>query len=181
MRRLFVALPLPETIRDRLGMLCGGLPNTTWVHPENMHLTLRFIGEVDEGMAADVDSGLLGIKGRAFSWSLDGTGQFGQGRKARQLYLRVPANEALELLQSKVETAVTRAGLPPEQRRFTPHVTLARLKGTPVDRLADFHAGNALFQVGPIEADRFVMYSSHLTRDGPIYTEEAEYPLAPSP
>src|SRR6185437_1775902 len=130
MIRLFVALDLPENIRARLLELQGGVPGARWSTNQQLHLTLRFIGEVDGDVAHDIDDTLAVIRAPAFALELSGVGEFG-GKNPRALWAGVKPNDALLHLQRKIETAMQRIGLPAEQRKFTPHVTLARLRGTP--------------------------------------------------
>jgi 2'-5' RNA ligase len=177
MIRLFVALSLPETLRLRLSSLGGGVPGARWVKPENLHLTLRFIGEVDHGAADDLDAALGGIVAPAFDLSLAGVGYFGKANATRLLWAGVQPDDALNQLQSKVEAAVTQAGFPAEQRRFSPHVTLARPKRAPAERIEEFIANQAGFHAGPITIDHFTLFSSFLSAKGAIYTPEAEYGL----
>ncbi|HYC03361.1 MAG TPA: RNA 2',3'-cyclic phosphodiesterase [Azospirillaceae bacterium] len=176
MIRLFVGLPLPEAVRDRLKTLGGGLPGR-WVPPENYHVTLRFIGEVDEGVAQDVDGALDMVRAEPFPLTLDGLGTFGKGHMARTLWVKVDASEALRHLQAKVESAVVRAGLPAEERKFTPHVTLARFNEAPAGKVARLIEDRGLFKEGPFMAERFVLYESVLGRGGPTYHEQRSYPL----
>lgn len=171
---------MPEATRERLAGLCGGVPGARWVAAENMHLTLRFIGEVEHGQAEDVDSALLRIRSPRFDLTLDGVGYFGKASAARSLWAGVRKCEPLARLQGKVENSVQSAGLPPEERKFSPHVTLARLKGAPALRLQRFIAENAHFLAAPVPVDRFVLFSSFRTSSGPIYTAEAEYLLTPA-
>ncbi|MGD1880464.1 MAG: RNA 2',3'-cyclic phosphodiesterase [Kiloniellaceae bacterium] len=175
--RLFVALSLPDTVRERLCGLCSGLPGARWVAPESLHLTLRFIGEVDGGVAEDIDAALSGIHCPRFSLTLAGVGDFGDGRRLRSVWVGVEANEVLERLQAKVEQAVRRAGQPPEKRKFKPHVTLARFKSHPGGRLEDYFAERALFRCPPFPVTGFTLYSSYLAHEGAIYSPEAVYPL----
>lgn len=175
--RLFVALPLPEELRDRLAALAHGIPTARWLPAENLHLTLRFIGEVDGRQARDVDAALAQLRMPCFPVVLAGIDYFGNSGKARALWVGVDPNPELERLQAKIEVAVQRAGLPPEGRKFKPHVTLARFKGNPGAKLQHFLTRNALFRGEPFEADEFVLYSSFLGRDGAIHTPEASYRL----
>ncbi|MGE0725580.1 MAG: RNA 2',3'-cyclic phosphodiesterase [Alphaproteobacteria bacterium] len=178
MIRLFVALELPPDLRLRLASLGGGVPGANWTDEENMHVTLRFIGEVDEAQAADIDDALAGIRAPAVEVRVAGVGHFGDLEKARLLYAGVERSAALSHLQSKVESAVVRAGCPPERRKFAPHVTLARLRGAAPVRLMEFVAAHALLRAEPFTADRFVLFSSFLSRERAIYRAEADYPLA---
>jgi 2'-5' RNA ligase len=177
MIRLFVGIELPEAVQERLAGLCGGVPGARWVDAENMHLTLRFIGDVEDGLAEDIDAALLRLRAPRFDLMLDGVGFFGKPTAARILWAGVRKCEPLARLQAKVETAVQSAGLPPEERKFSPHVTLARLKGAPEIRLQRFVAENADFLAGPLPVERFVLFSSFRSGSGPIYTPEADYPL----
>ena len=175
--RLFVAVDLPEDLRDRLAHLQQGLPAARWVPPDNMHLTLRFIGEVDGHQARDIDAALAQVRAERFALTLSGVDSFGSGAKPRSLWAGAQPNPALDRLQSKVEKAVRSAGLPPEGRKFKPHVTLARFKGNPRERLFSYLSRNALFRGAPFTVDEFVLYSSFLAQQGAIYTPEAAYPL----
>lgn len=177
MLRLFVAIPLPDPLRRALALLGGGIPGASWVAEENLHLTLCFLGETDEGTAADIDEALAGLLAPAAEVQVAGMGQFGEGERARLLYAGVARTPALVHLQERVEAAVVRGGGPREKRKFAPHVTLARLKGAAMPRVQGFIAAHALFRPAPFVADRVVLYSSHLGRDGAIYRAEADYPL----
>jgi len=175
--RLFIALSLPDALREKLCGLCSGLPGARWVAPENLHLTLRFIGEVDGHDAEDIDAALSGIRFPRFPLTLSGVGEFGDGKRLRSVWVGVEANEMLERLQAKVEQAVRRAGQPPEKRKFKPHVTLARFKSHPGDRLQSYFTERALFRCPPFEVADFTLYSSFLAHEGAIYQPEAVYPL----
>ena len=179
--RLFVALSLPETVQDRLSDLCQGVPSAKWVAADNLHLTLRFIGEVDHAEADDIHDALERIDCEAFDLDLVGLDTFGEGRKLRQLWVGVGENPALQRLQGKVEKAVQRAGQPPERRKFKPHVTLARFKSSPGPKLGEFIQSYGLLRIGPIRVADFVLYSSQLSPGGSIYREEARYPLSHLP
>ncbi|MDR3440453.1 RNA 2',3'-cyclic phosphodiesterase [Telmatospirillum sp.] len=178
MLRLFVGLALPEDLRQRLALLAGGLPGARWTPLENFHLTLRFIGEVDEVDADAVDRSLRTIQLPAFTLRVSGLGTFDRAKGRYQLWAGVRRDEALVHLQEKIESAVVRAGLPAEKRRFLPHISLARLKDTPLGRLQAFIAGDNLFQA-EILVTSFSLFSSHLGRHDPIYRIERDYPLEP--
>jgi 2'-5' RNA ligase len=180
MIRLFVALQIPETVRERLVALQGGVPGARWASEEQMHLTLRFIGEVDGNVAHDVDDALAGIRAPAFTLELAGVGEFG-GKNPRALWAGVRSNDALLHLQKKIETALQRIGLPAETRKFSAHVTLARMKAAPREKLVQFLTHYALFASGPFAVDHFVLFSSHLSHNGSIYHPERIYPLQPAP
>ena len=177
MIRLFLALDLPDDVRQRLAGICNGVPGVRWVAAQNLHLTLRFIGEVEEPRLPDIDAALSSVRSPAFEMALDRVDIFGDRRRARVLWAGVKPSQALMSLQSKSESAFVRAGLVPEPRKFHPHVTLARLKGTRTDRLVDYLEAHAGFFTPEFSVSEFLLYSSHLGRNGATYTVEANYPL----
>ncbi|HEX6979765.1 MAG TPA: RNA 2',3'-cyclic phosphodiesterase [Alphaproteobacteria bacterium] len=177
MIRLFVGIGLPEDIRARLAGMCAGVPGARWVPPENLHLTLRFIGEVPEAEMEDIHHALSTVRTRQFDISLAGVGHFDTGDQVRTLWVRVEKSQELSALQARVESSLVRIGLEPEERRFIPHITLARLRDTPVSRVSAFLAQNNMFRAGPIPIDSFSLFSSYRKPEGAIYQEEAEYPL----
>jgi 2'-5' RNA ligase len=175
MLRLFVAIALPPEVKLAISTLCGGLPGARWVDAGNYHITLRFIGEADEGLASDIDAALARIKTPRFAVSLAGIGSF----SGRELWVGVERNDALIHLRDKVESAVVRAGLAPEGRRYTPHVTLARLKKLKKTdgKLQSFLEANALYRAAPFAVTRFSLVASYLTKAGSIYEDQADYRL----
>lgn len=177
MIRLFVALPLPEPLRVRLSGLRGQIPGARWVPPENMHITLRFVGEVDTLVAEDIHDNLERIEADAPEIRLSGVGCFESRGQVRALWAGVERTEALTAFQARIETACQRAGLAPEGRRFHPHVTLARCRNTSLARVALFQEEHAGFSAPAFEPEAFVLYSSSLGRSGPVYTPEVDYPL----
>lgn len=181
MIRLFVGIALPDLLRERLAALGGGLPNARWVAPENLHLTLRFIGEVDEATGHEIHEALAAVRAPAFFFELAGFDLFGSGSRAHTLWAGVERNPPLAHLREKIESALVRLGLPPDTRKFSPHVTVARLNNVPAGRLRGFLAGNGLFRSGPVPCDRFTLFSSHLGRNGASYAAEAEYTLEGPP
>ncbi len=176
MIRLFTAIDLPEPVLDSLGRLQTGVPGARWQTREQLHLTLRFIGEVDERDAAAIDEMLSAIHAPRFMLELKAVGEFG-GRNPRALWAGVAQSEPLFLLQRKIESVLQRLGAPPDERKFTPHVTLARLRSTPPGAVMDFLADHGLYTSGPFEVRAFTLFSSHLSPNGSIYTPERVYPL----
>ena len=174
--RLFVALALPDEIADGLAMVQAGVPGANWQTREQLHLTLRFIGEVDGRDATAVDDALSLIEAPRFSLALKGVGEFG-GKTPHALWAGVRDKEPVAFLQRKIETALQRAGLPAEQRKFVPHVTLARLRGSPRGRVMDFLTDHALFASPPFDVEAFILYSSVLTPNGSLYRAERAYRL----
>jgi 2'-5' RNA ligase len=176
--RLFVALDLPHIVRQRLADLAIGLQGARWVPPENYHITLRFIGETQSHKAEEIDLALATLRGRSFSLSLAGVGTLEKGGRVNALWAGVERNPALEHLQGKIETALQRAGLARERRRFAPHVTLARLDNAPEAKLAAWVQAHNLFRSEPVVVGHFTLFSSRLGKEQSVYTPEVEYPLA---
>jgi 2'-5' RNA ligase len=175
--RLFVALDLPWTLREQLSGLATGLQGARWIAPENYHVTLRFIGEMPGHRAAEIDAALAALRARGFALELAGVGAFDRGGRPASLWAGVARNPALDHLQSKVETALQRAGVPAERRRFAPHVSLARVDGTPPGRLAAWMQAHNLFRTAPVPVEHFTLFSSRLGKEQSVYTPEVEYAL----
>ena len=178
MMRLFVGLDLPWELRERLSLLAGGIPGARWLPPENYHITLRFIGEVAAHQAEEIDLALAGLRARGFSLSLTGVGTFEKAGRPVALWVGVERNAQLDLLQSKIETACQRSGLEPERRRFSPHVTLARLDNALGPKLVAYLQSNNLFRSDPVPVEHFTLFSSRLGKEASVYTAEVEYALA---
>jgi len=177
MIRLFVAIPLPEMVRTHLALLQSGLRGARWITPGNIHLTLRFIGEVPNDVAADVDIALADISAAAFTLQLDGIGNFGRGTKPHALWVGVAPSQQLMHLQAKIESALVRTGLEPETRKFSPHITIARLRDVRLNRVEEWATLHGAFRSAPFHVDRFVLFASFLKSGGAVYIEEASYPL----
>ena len=176
--RLFIALDLPWRLRERLALMAGsGIPGARWVSPENYHLTLRFIGETQAHRAEDFDLALSAFRARGFSLTLSGVGTFTKGGRVTALWVGVERNPQLDHLQNKIETALQRVGVDPERRRFTPHVTLARLDNAVEAKLAAFVQANNLFRAEPVAVEHFTLFSSQLGKEQSVYTAEVEYEL----
>ena len=176
MLRLFVGIGFPPALKLQLSLLRSGVPGAKRVDPGNFHLTLRFIGETDEVVAADIDDALVRLRARRFTLQLAGTGVFGD--RPRSLWVGVERSPELVALRDKIEQALIRAGLPPEQRKFAPHVTLARLHNPALDQLRGFLAANAQFRAVPLPVEGFSLIASFQTKAGSVYEDQAEYPLA---
>lgn len=179
MNRLFVALEIPEIVADALTVLQSGVDGARWVAPENFHLTLAFIGEADRHSFSAALDALEKVDAPAFDLRLSGVGVFGD-KKAHALWAGVAASPALHHLQAKVETALRRTGFKLEKRKFTPHVTLARLKNVSQETAELFAAQHGLFSCGPFPVEAFHLYSSELGRNGAHYAIEASYALSSS-
>jgi RNA 2',3'-cyclic 3'-phosphodiesterase len=176
MPRLFTAIEIPAVVAQTLNFLRGGLPGARWIDSENYHITLRFIGDVDVRVAHDVASMLDRVSRSAFELRLDGVSSFG-GRKPRAVFANVAASQALMDLQAEHERLMQRVGLPPEGRKYTPHVTLARLRDSSSRQVADYLSERGSFRSAPFRVERFVLYSSRDSVGGGPYVVEADYPL----
>ena len=177
--RLFVALDLPWELKQTLAALAINLNGARWVPAPNLHLTLRFIGEANRLQAEEIDHALSALRARGFHLTLAGAGWFEKAGRANTLYISVERNEALLHLQTKIETALRRAGLIAERRRFTPHVTLARMDQPVSPRLIEFVQARNLFRAPSFLVEQVTLFSSHLGGEVPDYTAEIDYPLAP--
>ena len=176
MPRLITGLEIPRHVADSLSMMRGGLPGARWIDPENYHLTLRFIGDIDDALARDI-AGLLGrVQRRPFELRLDGLTSFG-GRKPRAVVASVTAVAPLLELQAEQERLLQRLGLEPEGRKYIPHVTLARLRETSSWQVADYLSARGHFRSAAFEVSRFVLFSSRSSVGGGPYVVEAAYPL----
>ncbi|HEX2912294.1 MAG TPA: RNA 2',3'-cyclic phosphodiesterase [Chloroflexia bacterium] len=177
MYRLFVAIDLPESVRAMLSRLCFGVPGARWTPDEQFHLTLRFIGEADPLLYRDIKKALGEVFVDPFELTLKGVGHFPPRGRPNVLWVGIEKNETLVKLRNRVENALVQTGVEPEGRKFSPHITLARLKDTPINRVGDFLTENALFQAGPFPVNEFYLYSSVLTSKGAHHTVEETYSL----
>jgi len=177
MPRLFTGLEIPSDVGQALSSLRGGLPGARWIDPENYHLTLRFIGDVDDMTAHEVASLLGRVKRGAFDLHMEGLTSFG-GRKPRAVVANVSPAQALLDVQAEQERLMQRIGLEPEGRKYTPHVTLARLRESSSRDVADYLAARGFFRTSPFKVSRFVLFSSRNSVGGGPYVVEASYPLS---
>ena len=177
MPRLFTGVEIPADVGQSLSMLRGGLPGARWITPENYHLTLRFIGDVDDVIANEVASMLGRVQRGAFELYLEGLMSFG-GRKPRAVVAAVAPAQALLEIQSEHERMMQRIGLEPEGRKYTPHVTLARLRDSSSHDVAEFLAARGYFRTAAFPVSRFVLFSSRNSVGGGPYVVEASYPLS---
>lgn len=176
MPRLFTGLAIPASVAEQLARLRGGLPGARWVDPTDYHVTLSFIGDIDEGLAEDIADSLAGLRRPAVDIELSGLGAFG-GAKPRSVHAVVAATSALMELQAAQESILRRLEAPIDSRQFRPHVTLARLnRDATAARTAEWLAlrdGGHLHFV----ADAVNLYSSRESTGGGPYIVEVAYPL----
>jgi len=178
MPRLFTGLEIPPDVAAALATLRGGLPGARWIDPENYHVTLRFIGDVDDAMAREIASVLGQVKRRRFALRFDGVSSFG-GRRPRAVIAAIPPIPLLIELQAEHERIMQRVGLEPEGRKYSPHVTLARLRDSTSRQVADYLATRGTLSSLSLPVERFVLFSSRASVGGGPYVVEAAYPLTP--
>jgi 2'-5' RNA ligase len=176
MPRIFTGLEIPADIGQTLSMLRGGLQGARWIDPDNYHLTLRFIGDVDAVIAREIASLLGRVNRKPFDVRLDGLSSFG-GKRPRALVATVAPSPSLLELQAEHERLIRRAGLEPEGRKYTPHVTLARLRDASSRQVADYLAGCGYFPPVSFRVERFVLYSSRASTGGGPYVIEEDFPF----
>jgi 2'-5' RNA ligase len=176
MHRLFVAIRPPEHVRDLLIDAMDDSPALRWVGDEQLHLTLRFIGEVERPLANDIAAALQDLHATAFELRLSGVGKF-ERRSGGAVWAGVEPKEPVAALAAKVERALQQVGLEPEHRAFSPHITLARWNRRNAEAVDGFVRQNANLRSEPFPVDRFILFESHLSRHGPHYEEVATFPL----
>ncbi|BCH57918.1 RNA 2',3'-cyclic phosphodiesterase [Agrobacterium vitis] len=176
MPRLFTALEIPRNVALSLSLLRGGLPGARWIDVENYHITLRFIGDIDGRTADEIVDRLDRIDRPEFQLSLNGIGSFGS-KKPHSIWAGVTPHPQMTALQGEIERICQRVGLPPDPRKFTPHVTLARLKSSRLDDVVHYLSGRGNFQTAPFFVPRFVLMSSKESVGGGPYLKEEIFPL----
>ena len=180
MPRLFVALALPDPVLRSLEPLARGLGDVRWLTPDQQHLTLRFIGELDQGRLDEVAEALALVDGRPLELRLEGLGHFPPRGEPRVLWVGVARNAELARLKRRIDRALATVDLPPESRKFAPHVTLARIRGPlSPDRLGTYLMRHSLYRSESFPVSDFHLYSSWLKPYGAEYLIEASYELVP--
>ena len=176
MPRLFIALRPPADVRDLLIDTMEGLDGARWQDEGQLHVTLRFAGEMDVHRADDLADALAAIRANGFSIAVAGTGFFEKKGVVTSIWARIAPSPELQRLQRRVERACIAAGLEPETRAFCPHVTLARLNRSS-DPAGDWLARNALLKSRTWEVPSFALYESKLSPSGSLYEAVVHYPL----
>jgi 2'-5' RNA ligase len=176
--RLFVAVRPPEPVRERLLDAMEGLEGARWQDEEHLHLTLRFIGEVERPLANELADALSRVEAPPFPLAIAGVGHFERKGRPHALWAGLAASEGLEVLRQRVECACTSVGLERETRRFAAHITLARL-GPGSGAIGGWLAANGALRTEPWEVEAFSLIESHLAHTGALYEEVVRYPLRP--
>jgi len=177
--RLFVGLSLPNEVRQSLSGLCTGLDGARWVNSENLHMTLRFVGEIGGGEAGDLDAVLGAVSAPEFDLQCRGIGHFGKAAKVRAIWAGLGPCPPLARLQEKVESAVARAGFGAEGRKFKPHITLVRFRRRPPRSLGAYMEANGAFSTPPFSVNAFTLFESHMGHGGSHYVALKDYRLDP--
>ncbi|HWV12998.1 MAG TPA: RNA 2',3'-cyclic phosphodiesterase [Sphingobium sp.] len=175
MHRLFAAIRPPEEIRTRLLSLMGGIAGARWQDDDQLHLTLRFIGNADRHQANDVAEALSSVRFSSFALCLAGLGQFERKGHAHTLWAAVQPQDALSQLHRKIDRACIVAGFPAEERAYLPHITLARF-GRSGGTMESFIARHAALSSSHFTVNEFALFESHLTQSGAHYEIAATYP-----
>lgn len=177
MPRLFTALEIPRDAAMSLSLLRGGLPGARWIDVENYHITLRFIGDVEGHVADEIANALDRVRRSSFAVTLSGVGAFGQ-KKPHAVWAGVSPSPDLNALQAEIERICQRLGIAADPRRFTPHVTLARLRNSSPLDVAAYLSARGNFAAMPFRAGRFVLMSSRDSVGGGPYIVEEAWPLS---
>ena len=176
MHRLFVAIRPPEEVRDLLIDAMDNSPALRWVGDDQLHLTLRFVGEVERPVANDIAAALERLASSGFELRIKGVGKF-EKRNGGALWAGIEPKEPVISLAAKVERAIQQVGLEPERRAFAPHITLARWNRRNAEAVDAFLRRNSDLRSGPFEVHRFILFESKLSRHGPHYEEVAAFRL----
>jgi 2'-5' RNA ligase len=181
MYRLFVAIDLPDEVKNAVdGIVSRDLPGARRVPLEQLHLTLRFIGDADEQMFQAVKKELATVRGTPFSLSIKGVGHFPPKREPRVLWVGMEESWQLRDLQKRIEHSLSNAGVAADERSFSPHITIARLRESPLAKVESLEERHREFSAGPFSVDGFYLYSSLLNREGAIHRREAVFLLVPA-
>ena len=172
-KRLFVAVDLPEPTRQLLAGLDPQIRGVRWTHPDQMHLTLGFFGDVPEHIELKLREKLSAIEFGAFFLPVNGVGMFSSKGAPKIIWVGVgKAHPHLFQIYKRVQEAVLAAGIEPELPPWHPHITMARCRGVSAQALRKFLQSNAELDAGMIRVDAFHLYSSNLTPAGPIHSRE---------
>ena len=173
--RLFTAIQLPENICDSIENISHGIPGVRWTKRENIHITLSFIGDVEQNKLSLIKDILSEIHFDSFDLELSGVGQFLTMRSINTIWLGVKNPERITMLQTLIVKGLKKAGFETEKNKYIPHLTLARLKHVSINKIQEYMEEFSLFQSDPFRVNEFFLYSSKLYPDGPVHTVEKEF------
>ncbi|HEX2529480.1 MAG TPA: RNA 2',3'-cyclic phosphodiesterase [Geminicoccus sp.] len=176
MPRIYIALDLPEDVVDQVDRLCVGLPDVRWTDADDLHVTLRFIGEVDHATFEEIGEALADVSAPPFDLQLQGVGHFPPRGQPTTLWLGVAPSEGLQTLKRRVDRHLASLGIPADPRKYAPHLTIARIRAPlPESRFGSFLKRLSLYRSEPFSISGFTLYSSLLRTEGAIHTPEARY------
>lgn len=176
--RLFLAIPMPDSVTERLIDLQHPIEGVRWEQSEKFHITLKFLGDTKADGAQKLQSALNTIEIPSFSIALSGLGYFPRGRQPRVLWAGVKKNDPLQKLHSEIENKCTDLGFDPENRSFKPHITIGRVKGASKDEITAFLKEHDQFQIHEVQVDEFVLFESKLFPDGAKHLRKETFNLA---
>ncbi|MES2906350.1 MAG: RNA 2',3'-cyclic phosphodiesterase [Pseudomonadota bacterium] len=177
MPRLFIGLEIPAQVGNYLGALRGGIPGARFIEPSDYHITLRFIGDIDIRMANEIADMLGAVRRKSFTLRLSELRSFGKDSPHSIVATLHPSPELTEL-QAELERMMQRLGFPSEGRKYTPHITIARLKNSGVRDVGEWIVTRSPLSSAPFPVNRFVLFSSRASTGGGPYIVEGEYPLS---
>jgi len=177
--RLFVAIPLPDSLREELAALYEPLPGVAWTRPEQLHLTLRFLGDIETPLGASAGLALERVRVEPFILPVGGTGAFPPRGAPRVLWAGVgQGHPRLHQLRQQIDDALLAAGLALDVRSFQPHATLARVRAEAApEAVRQFLRRHRDFEAAPFRVDQFRLYASELRPAGAIHAVKRAYPL----
>ncbi|WP_136808557.1 RNA 2',3'-cyclic phosphodiesterase [Desulfosediminicola flagellatus] len=177
MKRLFIAIDIPDDIRMLICGMGSSIPGSRTVPTDQLHLTLKFLGDVETSLIEDINEALATVSQLIFRICLKHVGHFPPRGNPRVLWVGIdPVIETIKL-RNDIERVLWEIGIPRDTRKFSPHITLARLRNSPIKRVTQFLAGNSLFETPPFSVDRFHLYSSTLSAKGAAHTSESTFSL----
>ena len=172
--RLFVGIRPPEHIRDALLDLMDGVREARWQYDDQLHLTLKFLGDVDRHAANDLAQALGTVRFDPFPLSVEGTGHFERKGRSHTLFAHIPRTPPLLDLRKRIESLCVAEGFEPDHRKYAPHITIARLNASS-GTLVPFLARTAELRLGPWTCESYILYESHLRSSGAIYEPVMTY------
>ncbi|MDX1617301.1 MAG: RNA 2',3'-cyclic phosphodiesterase [Balneolaceae bacterium] len=175
--RLFTAIDLPDTVKDRLNEIQDPGLGIRWTAPEAMHLTLRFIGDVDSETRDDLIARMSELERSSFSFTIRDIGYFPPRKHPNIVWVGIEESNPLMELQSRIESACRRAGLEPDERPFTPHITIGRVKGARKNEVLSFINNHKKLRIEEIPVEEFILYESTLKPDGAVHTPLRRFSL----
>lgn len=177
MPRLFIAIDIPERIKDDILSLYRAIPGAKWVDENQLHITLKFIGEVDSPTMESIKITLRSIKAPSFDLRASSVGFFPPRKDPKVLWVGVDPKDMLTSLQGKIERALQPLKLQTDNRKFHPHITIARLDEPSTERIITFLTEHSLFLTEPFSISQFHLYQSFLRKEGAHHIKEASYQL----